>query len=43
MKEAMDLRKGGKTVLVTYMAKNKKFQKEKLKQEGYSDIKEFFD
>lgn len=37
-KERMD----GKQVLVVRMNKNKKFQKEKLAAEGYSDIVEFF-
>ena len=35
-------RKDGKQVLVARMNKNKKFQKEKLAAEGYTEIKEFF-
>ena len=42
MKEAGELRKEGKTVLVSRMNKNKKFQKEQLEQNGYTQIKEFF-
>ena len=42
MKEAGELRKEGKTVLVSRMNKNKKFQKEQLEQNGYTQIKVFF-
>lgn len=42
MKQAMDERAGGKTVLVAQMNKNKKFQKELLGKEGYSEFKEFY-
>ena len=35
-------REEGKQVLVVRMNKNKKFQKEKLTAEGYTEIKEFF-
>ena len=34
--------KEGKKVLVVRMNKNKKFQKEQLTKEGYSDIREFY-
>ena len=42
MKQAADERAAGKQVLVTRMNKNKKFQKEKLTAEGYTDFVEFF-
>lgn len=42
MKEAMDERKKGNTVLVVRMNKNKKFQKEQLTAEGYTEFKEFY-
>ncbi|MCR5279249.1 MAG: histidine--tRNA ligase [Lachnospiraceae bacterium] len=42
LKEAMEERKAGKTVLVSKMNKNKKFQKEKLSAEGYTEFKEFY-
>ena len=42
MKEAMTARKEGKIVLVAQMNKNKKFQKEQLGKEGYSEFKEFY-
>lgn len=42
MKEAAETRAQGKTVLVVTMNKNKKFQKEQLKNEGYEEFKEFF-
>ncbi len=42
LKEAAEMRKEGKTVLVVKMNKNKKFQKEKLTAEGYTDFKEFY-
>lgn len=42
MKQAMAERAGGKTVLVAQMNKNKKFQKELLSKEGYSEFKEFY-
>ena len=38
LKEAMAARAEGKTVLVTQMNKNKKFQKEQLQAEGYEEI-----
>lgn len=40
--KAQKERTAGKQVLVVRMNKNKKFQKEKLAAEGYSDIVEFF-
>lgn len=42
MKEADDLRKEGKAVRIDTMAKNKKFQKESLAAQGYSEFKEFY-
>ena len=40
--KAQEERTNGKQVLVVRMNKNKKFQKEKLANEGYKDIVEFF-
>lgn len=42
MKGAMEARSEGRTVLVTQMNKNKKFQKELLGKEGYTEFKEFY-
>ncbi len=42
MKEASELRAEGKTVLVSQMMKNKKFQKDNLEKSGYSDIRDFY-
>ena len=42
MKEAMAARNEGKIILVVRMNKNKKFQKEQLGKEGYSEFKEFY-
>ena len=42
LKKAAAERTEGKTVLVTRMNKNKKFQKEKLSGEGYEEIVEIF-
>ena len=42
LKSASEERKTGKTVLVVKMNKNKKFQKEKLTAEGYTEFKEFY-
>lgn len=42
MKEAAAERAKGAKVLVAQMNKNKKFQKEQLAKEGYSEFKEFF-
>ncbi|MBP5225034.1 MAG: histidine--tRNA ligase [Lachnospiraceae bacterium] len=43
LKEAAALRGEGRQVLVANMIKNKKFQKEQLVQEGYGDIREFYE
>ncbi|MBR1471283.1 MAG: histidine--tRNA ligase [Lachnospiraceae bacterium] len=40
--QAEALRREGNTVLMARMAKNKKFQKEQLAADGYTEIKEFF-
>ncbi|MBO6164216.1 MAG: histidine--tRNA ligase [Lachnospiraceae bacterium] len=42
MAEAQQLRAEGRQVLVSVMNKNKKFQKEQLTAEGYSEFKEFY-
>lgn len=42
MEQAQQERASGKQILVTRMNKNKKFQKEKLSNEGYEEIIEFF-
>lgn len=42
MKKAKEERESGKQILIANMKKNKKFQKEQLKKEGYEDIEEFF-
>lgn len=42
LKEAKTEREQGTQVLVTLMNKNKKFQKEQLAKEGYTEFKEFF-
>ena len=42
IKEAMEERKKGAHVLVAQMNKNKKFQKEQLGNEGYTEFKEFY-
>ncbi|HIR04651.1 MAG TPA: histidine--tRNA ligase [Candidatus Copromonas faecavium] len=42
MKEAMEARTQGRTVLVAQMNKNKKFQKEQLGKEGYQEFREFY-
>ncbi|GLC80406.1 histidine--tRNA ligase [Lacrimispora brassicae] len=42
IKEAMEERAKGVTVLVSQMNKNKKFQKESLQKEGYTQFKEFY-
>ena len=39
---AQEERKNGTQVLVTRMNKNKKFQKEQLKEQGYEEFKEFY-
>ncbi len=42
IKEAMEERTKGITVLISQMNKNKKFQKENLSKEGYTQFKEFY-
>ena len=42
LKEAKTERENGTQVLVTLMNKNKKFQKEQLMKEGYTEFREFF-
>lgn len=42
IKEAMEERAKGITVLISQMNKNKKFQKENLSKEGYTQFKEFY-
>ncbi len=42
MKKASKAREEGLSVLVTKMNKNKKFQKEQLKEAGYEEFEEFF-
>ncbi len=41
-KEAVALRAEGRTVDVSVMKKNKKFQKQQLTDEGYTEIREYF-
>ena len=40
--KAMEMREEGKTVDISLMKKNRKFQKEQLTEAGYSEITEFF-
>ena len=42
IKEAQELRKDGAKVLVVRMNKNKKFQKDNLIKQGYTEFKEFY-
>ena len=42
MDEAMKEREQGRQVLVARMNKNKKFQKEQLMAEGYTEFREFY-
>ena len=42
LKQAEEDRKNGSDVTIAVMKKNKKFQKEQLKEEGYEEIVEFF-
>ena len=42
LKAAKEEREKGSQVLVTLMNKNKKFQKEQLSKEGYTEFQEFF-
>ncbi|SCY08987.1 histidine--tRNA ligase [Butyrivibrio sp. INlla14] len=43
IKEAQKERAAGKKVLTVRMAKNKKFQKQQLAEQGYDDIRDFYD
>ena len=43
LKQAAEERKDGKQVLVAAMIKNKKFQKDQLAAEGYTDVREFYE
>lgn len=40
--KANEERAAGKRVLIVWMAKNKKFQKENLMKQGYTDIRDFY-
>ncbi len=42
LKEAMQEREAGHQVLISQMNKNRKFQKEQLMKEGYTEFKEFY-
>ncbi len=42
LKEAMQEREAGHQVLISQMNKNRKFQKEQLAKEGYTEFKEFY-
>jgi histidyl-tRNA synthetase len=42
IKQAQEQRKEGRQVLVVRMNKNKKFQKQQLSDQGYTDFKEFY-
>ena len=42
LKEARTEREDGAQVLVVRLNKNKKFQKEQLQKDGYTEFKEFF-
>ena len=42
LKEAAELRKTGVAVSVVLMNKNKKFQKQQLTEQGFTEFKEFF-
>ena len=42
MKQAQEAREKGQKVLVARMNKNKKFQKEQLQAQGYTEFKEFY-
>ena len=41
-REAMAIRESGGTADISLMKKNRKFQKEQLAGQGYTDIREFF-
>lgn len=43
LKKAAEERKNGREILVAAMIKNKKFQKEQLASQGYTDIEEFYE
>ena len=43
IKEAQKERATGKSVLTVRMAKNKKFQKQQLEEQGYAEIKDFYE
>ena len=40
--EAQKEREGGRRILVARMNKNKKFQKQQLKDRGYEEFEEFY-
>lgn len=42
MKQAKEARENGQQILIVRMNKNKKFQKEQLKKEGYEEFLEFY-
>lgn len=42
LKEAREARESGKQVMIVNMKKNKKFQKEQLAEQGYTDITEVY-
>ena len=42
LKQAEEERKNGVQVNISIMKKNKKFQKEQMTAEGYTEFKEFF-
>ena len=42
LKQAEEDRKNGSVVTIAVMKKNKKFQKEQMTAEGYTEFKEFF-
>lgn len=42
MKQAKEARENGQQILIVRMNKNKKFQKEQLKKEGYEEFQEFY-
>lgn len=42
LREAKEMRENGTQVNIAIMKKNKKFQKEQLEKEGYTEFKEFF-
>jgi histidyl-tRNA synthetase len=42
MQKAQQERAGGRQVLLARMAKNKKFQKQQLRDRGYEEFEEFY-